>query len=52
MPLKVGSYMFHSGGGVHYDGGGEEGAIVQVIGMGEVEQPCNDGPADRNRTCI
>ena len=33
-PLKAGSYMFHPASGVHYDGGGEEGAIVQIIGMG------------------
>ena len=34
VPLKAGSYMFHPGEGVHYDGAGEEGAIVQIIGMG------------------
>jgi hypothetical protein len=33
-PLKAGSYMFHPAGGVHYDGGGDEGAIVQIVGMG------------------
>jgi len=32
--LKAGTYMYHPAGGVHYDGGGEEGAIVQIIGMG------------------
>ncbi len=34
VPLKAGSYMFHPAGGVHYDGGGDEGAIVQIVGMG------------------
>lgn len=34
VPLKAGSYMFHPAEGVHYDGAGEEGAIVQIIGMG------------------
>ena len=35
VPLKAGSYMFHPAGGVHYDGStGEEGAIVQIVGMG------------------
>lgn len=34
-PLKTGSYMFHKAGAVHYDGSaGEEGAIVQIVGMG------------------
>jgi hypothetical protein len=33
-PLKAGSYMYHPAGGVHYDGAGAEGAIVQIIGMG------------------
>ena len=32
--LKAGSYMYHPAGGVHYDGAGEDGAIVQIIGMG------------------
>ena len=34
QPLRAGSYMFHPAGGVHYDGAGEEGAIVQIVGMG------------------
>ena len=35
VPLKAGSYMFHPAGGVHYDGSaGEEGATVQIVGMG------------------
>jgi quercetin dioxygenase-like cupin family protein len=34
-PLKTGTYMFHKAGAVHYDGSaGEEGAMVQIVGMG------------------
>jgi hypothetical protein len=32
--LKAGSYMQHPAGAVHYDGGGSEGAIVQIMGIG------------------
>jgi len=33
--LKTGTYMFHKAGAVHYDGSaGEEGAMVQIVGMG------------------
>jgi len=32
--LKAGSYMKHPAGAIHYDGGGTEGAIVQIMGMG------------------
>ncbi len=34
VALKAGSYMYHPAEGVHYDGAGAEGAIVQIIGMG------------------
>lgn len=37
IPLKAGSYMFHPAGGVHWDGAGDEEAIVQIIGVGPVE---------------
>lgn len=34
-PLRTGTYMFHKAGAVHYDGSaGDEGAIVQIVGMG------------------
>ncbi len=34
-PLEQGSYMFHPAGMVHFDGSaGDEGAIVQIVGMG------------------
>lgn len=32
--LKAGSYMQHPAGAIHYDGGGTEGATVQIIGIG------------------
>jgi quercetin dioxygenase-like cupin family protein len=34
QPLKAGSYMQHPAGAVHYDGGGSEGAVVQIMGIG------------------
>lgn len=34
QPLKAGSYMKHPAGAIHYDGGGEEGATVQIMGIG------------------
>jgi quercetin dioxygenase-like cupin family protein len=33
-PLGLGSYMQHPAGAVHYDGGGKEGATVQIMGIG------------------
>jgi quercetin dioxygenase-like cupin family protein len=32
--LKAGSYMQHPAGAIHYDGGGTEGATVQIMGIG------------------
>jgi len=38
VPLGTGSYMFHPAGGIHWDGaGGDEDAVVQIIGNGPVE---------------
>jgi quercetin dioxygenase-like cupin family protein len=37
IPLKVGAYMLHPAGGVHWDGAGDEEVIVQIIGVGPVE---------------
>ncbi|NDG14889.1 MAG: hypothetical protein EB110_04430 [Betaproteobacteria bacterium] len=34
QPLKQGSYMQHPAGAIHYDGGGTEGATVQIMGIG------------------
>lgn len=33
-PLRAGSYMQHPAGAIHYDGGGIEGATVQIMGIG------------------
>ncbi len=32
--LQAGSYMKHPAGAIHYDGGGSEGATVQIMGIG------------------
>ena len=34
VPMKAGSFIKHTAGGVHYDGAKEEEVIVQVVGMG------------------
>jgi hypothetical protein len=34
QPLRAGSYMQHPAGAIHYDGGGTEGATVQIMGIG------------------
>lgn len=46
-PLRAGSYMFHPAGAIHWDGAaGDEGAIVQIIGIGPVET--NQEHAEKN----
>lgn len=43
VPLPPGSYMFHPGGAVHWDGAGADGPVtVQVIGQG----PATATPTD------
>jgi quercetin dioxygenase-like cupin family protein len=37
VAMKTGSYAFHPARGVHWDGAGDEEAIVQIIGMGPVQ---------------
>jgi len=37
VPMKAGSYVLHPAGGIHWDGAGEEEAVVQIIGVGPVE---------------
>jgi quercetin dioxygenase-like cupin family protein len=37
VPMKAGSYAFHPARAIHWDGAGEEEAIVQIVGMGPVE---------------
>ena len=34
QPLSSGTYMQHPAGAIHYDGGGTEGATVQIMGIG------------------
>lgn len=34
VPVKPGSWVFHPAGGVHYDGTHEDGALIQVVGIG------------------
>lgn len=36
VPAPAGSFVFHKGGGVHYDGAKGEEAIIQVVGIGPV----------------
>jgi quercetin dioxygenase-like cupin family protein len=36
-PITAGSYVFHPAGGVHWDGAGDEDAIIQITGVGPVE---------------
>jgi len=36
VPAPAGSYVFHRGGEVHYDGAKDEPAIIQVVGFGPV----------------
>jgi hypothetical protein len=36
-PVKVGSYVFHPTGGVHWDGAGDEDTVIQITGIGPVE---------------
>jgi quercetin dioxygenase-like cupin family protein len=45
-PLKAGSYILHPAGGVHWDGAGDEEAIIQIIGVGPVETTAVGGPSD------
>ncbi|WP_084705242.1 cupin domain-containing protein [Beijerinckia mobilis] len=49
-PVKAGSYVFHPAGKVHWDGAGEEEAIIQITGIGPVTTtpagPSNVHPAD------
>ncbi len=45
VPLKAGSYMFHPGKAVHWDGAKDEEVIVQIVGMGPADTiPIKPGP--------
>jgi quercetin dioxygenase-like cupin family protein len=37
VAMQTGSYVLHPAGAVHWDGAGDEEAIVQIIGIGPVE---------------
>ena len=34
LPMKAGSAMLHPHGEVHYDGARDEGALIQIVGVG------------------
>jgi len=34
VPAKAGTYVFHKGGELHYDGAKDEPAVIQIWGMG------------------
>jgi hypothetical protein len=36
VPVTAGTYVFHKGGGIHYDGAKDEPAVIQVWGIGPV----------------
>lgn len=37
VPMKAGSYVLHPARAVHWDGAGDEEAIVQIVGLGPVD---------------
>jgi hypothetical protein len=34
VPMKAGSFIKHSAGGIHFDGAKDEEVIIEVVGMG------------------
>jgi hypothetical protein len=36
VPVTAGTYVFHKGGEIHYDGAKDEAAVIQVWGIGPV----------------
>ena len=34
VPMKTGSFIKHSAGGIHFDGAKDEEVIIEVVGMG------------------
>jgi quercetin dioxygenase-like cupin family protein len=34
VPVKPGNWVFHPANGIHYDGTREDGALIQVVGIG------------------
>jgi hypothetical protein len=43
VPVKAGTYVFHRGKEIHYDGAKDEPAVIQVWGMG----PTTSTPAEK-----
>ena len=39
VPVKAGTYVFHKGGELHYDGAKAEPAVIQIWGMGPANFP-------------
>ncbi len=37
-PVKPGSFVTHIAGGVHYDGAKDEGAVIEIMGIGPAKQ--------------
>ena len=37
--MKAGTYVFHKGGELHYDGAKNEPAVIQIWGMGPANFP-------------
>jgi quercetin dioxygenase-like cupin family protein len=38
VPIKPGSFVVHTAGGIHYDGAKDEGAVIEVTGIGPAKQ--------------
>ena len=34
VPMKAGSFVKHTAGGIHFDGAKEEEVVLQIVGMG------------------
>jgi hypothetical protein len=43
VPVQAGTYVFHRGNEIHYDGAKDEPAVIQVWGMG----PATNTPAEK-----
>lgn len=46
VPMKTGSYVLHPARAVHWDGAGDEEAIVQIVGMGPVDTVQVEAPGE------
>ncbi len=34
VPMKAGSFIKHTAGGIHFDGAKDEEVVLQIVGMG------------------